>query len=182
MGKDFQSYVDAWRQTFREPRELAWRGNWLVNGYCRDCRYCCGPQDSATPFPMALLPSQIRPDLDRDFYLLDAQTACLDQRGCKALGEQGCSLIREQRPLACGLFPLVLANGALWLYQICPASLFVPLAGWMPLAHKAAAWLATLPESDLRHISIELDKTTLTDRYVNLHITLFGGNVTQENS
>lgn len=181
MGKDFQSYVDAWCQTFPAPRELVWRGNWLVNGYCRDCRYCCGPQDNDTPFPMALLPSQTRPDLADDFYLLDEQTACLDSRGCKALGSQGCSLTKERRPLACGLFPLVLANGALWLYQICPASIFVPLAEWMPLAHQAATWLATLPESDLRQISIELDKTTLTDRYINLHITLFGGNAIQEN-
>ena len=173
MGKDFQSYVEGWRQAFPAPRELAWRGNWLVNGYCCDCRYCCGPQDNDTPFPMALLPSQIRPDLAEDFYLLDAQTAYMDGRGCKALGSRGCSLPKEHRPLACGLFPLVLANGGLWLYKICPASVLVPLADWLPLAGKARDWLATLPEEHLRHISISLDAATLTDRYINLHMTLF---------
>lgn len=181
MGKDFHSYVNAWRQAFPAGRELAWQENWLVNGYCCDCRYCCGPQDNDSPFPMALLPSQMRPDLAKDFYLLDEQTAYMDSRGCKALGSQGCSLAKEQRPVACGLFPLVLANGGLWLYKICPASILVPLAEWLTLAAKARNWLRTLSEAHLRHISITLDAATLTDRYVNLNMTLFTEPDTKEN-
>ena len=73
--KGFWHYLETWRELFPRKRALRWRGTWLQNGYCRDCRYCCGPQDSSVPFPMALLPSQIRPDLEKDFYLLDADTA-----------------------------------------------------------------------------------------------------------
>ena len=182
MGKDFQAYAAMWRTAFASPRELAWRDNWLVNGFCADCRYCCGPQDNDTPFPMALLPSQLRPDLAEDFFMLDATTAYMDGRGCKALGSCGCSLTREKRPVACGLFPLVLANGGLWLYSICPAVLAVPLADWMPLARKAADWLATLAKNDLRHISLDLPPATLADRYINLHLPLFHSHTDQETS
>lgn len=174
MKKDFHFYTDLWGKLFNEPRELTWKDNWLVNGYCIDCRYCCGPQDNAEPFPMALLPSQIHPGLSQQFYMLDATTAYLDARGCKALGRQGCSLQKQERPIACGLFPLVLANDNLWLYKFCPAVIFTPLVTWLPLARKAAEWLATMPASDIRRISIALDSTTLADRYINLHLPLLG--------
>ncbi len=122
---------------------------------------------------MALLPSQLHPGLEDDFYLLDPETACLDRRGCKALSPNGCRLPRASRPLACGLFPLVLANGSLYLYAICPAALHVPLMEWTGLAERACEWLSCLPADDLRRISLHISADTLADRYISMHIRLF---------
>ena len=127
MANDFQHYFRLWEASFPQRREVRWANGYLHNAYCADCRYCCGPQDSATPFPMPLLPAQCHERLEDDFYLLDPVTPCLDDRGCKSCGPQGCRLPRPQRPIACGLFPLVLVRDALHLYQCCPAALHLPL-------------------------------------------------------
>ncbi|MDR3358684.1 MAG: hypothetical protein LBN96_07550 [Desulfovibrio sp.] len=172
MRRDFQYYLELWRRTFPRRRKLLWRDTWLRNGYCRDCRYCCGPQDDPTPFPMALLPGQLRPGLDEDFYLLAGDTAYIADRGCKARGDGGCRLTREKRPVACSLFPLVLANGGLYLYKICPAVIFTPLAELSALGRDAAAWLAGFRPAELRHVSLDLPARTLAERYIYLDIAV----------
>ncbi|MCR4665876.1 MAG: hypothetical protein K5657_01105 [Desulfovibrio sp.] len=149
---------------------VAWRSTWLENGFCSDCRLCCGPQPGDDPYPMGLLPSQ-RERSPEALYMLDAERACLDERGCKALGEGGCRLERADRPVSCGLFPIVLANGGLYLYKICPAVLFLPLGTWVELAEEAAAFLAGLSICDLRCIAIHIPEETLFQRYIFLHRT-----------
>lgn len=170
---DFWHYLTKWRNDFPSPRPLLWTDGLLKNGYCADCRYCCGPQGSDKPFPMHLLPRQIDPDTPDNFYLLDEHTALLDRRGCKSCTSQGCRLDFDKRPVACGLFPLVLANGRLYAYKICPATIFSSLDDLECLAQKAAAWLSTLPEDELRRISICLDQKSLDERYIDLEIQLF---------
>lgn len=176
MHKGFWHYLEIWRQRFPRRRALRWRDGWLQNGYCCDCRYCCGPQDSNEPFPMALLPGQLRPNLTDDFYLLNKDTAYLDARGCKSCTERGCRLPREQRPVACGLFPLVLANGDLYAYKTCPAVIFTPLDRLADLGLVAAHWLAEFSLTDLRHISLEISAPALAERYLSLSIGVFDAN------
>lgn len=171
--KGFWHYLELWRTLFRRRRSLRWRGTWLQNGYCRDCRYCCGPQDSNEPFPMALLPAQIHPHLSDDFYLLDADTAYLDARGCKASTDHGCRLELAQRPVSCGLFPLVPANGGLYLYKTCPAVILTPLNDLAALGLEAARWLNGFTLAELRHISLDIPAQTLAERYISLNISLF---------
>ena len=125
MQKSSWHYWQQWRQRFPLQRDVHFDQGILSNEYCRDCRYCCGPQDCATPFPMKLLPSQQHAHLDRDFFLLAPDTACLDDRGCKSCGPEGCLLPRQRRPVACSLFPLVLLETGLYLYKICPAVFFL---------------------------------------------------------
>ena len=126
MQKSSWHYWQQWRQRFPLQRDVHFDQGILSNDYCRDCRYCCGPQDCATPFPMKLLPSQQHAHLERDFFLLAPDTACLDDRGCKSCGPEGCLLPRQRRPVACSLFPLVLLDTGLYLYKICPAVFFLP--------------------------------------------------------
>lgn len=171
--KGFWHYVETWRHTFLHRRVVRWRGTWLQNGYCRDCRYCCGPQDSSVPFPMALLPSQIRPDLERDFFLLDADIAYIGAQGCKADTARGCRLPLILRPVACGLFPLVLVNGGLHLYKTCPAVLFTPLVRFAGLGLEAAHFLRGFSLKELQHISLDLPCETLVRDYIDLRISLF---------
>ncbi|MDR1659339.1 MAG: hypothetical protein LBR94_03225 [Desulfovibrio sp.] len=172
MRRDFQYYLNLWRRRFPRRRKLLWRDAWLQNGYCRDCRYCCGPQDNSEPFPMALLPWQTRPDLGEDFYLLAGDMAYIADRGCKARGGRGCRLARERRPVACCLFPLVLANGGLYLYKTCPAVIFTPLADLSDAGHSAAAWLTGFSPTELRHISLSLPAQILAERYIYLGIAV----------
>ncbi|MGE9984504.1 hypothetical protein [Desulfovibrio sp. SGI.169] len=174
--KGFWHYLEFWRALFRRRRSLRWRGTWLQNGYCRDCRYCCGPQDSNEPFPMALLPAQLHSRLGDDFYLLNADTAYLDGRGCKASTSHGCRLELTQRPVACGLFPLVPANGGLYLYKTCPAVILTPLNELAALGLEAARRLTGFTLSDLRHISLDIPARTLAERYISLNISLFDAN------
>lgn len=176
MNKGFWHYLELWRERFPRRRPLHWRGDWLQNGYCRDCRYCCGPQDSNTPFPMALLPSQLHANLEDDFYLLNADTAYLDARGCKADTDHGCRLPHAQRPVACGLFPLVLANGSLYLYKTCPAVIFTPLERLAALGLEAGRWLTGFSLENLRHISLDMGEQTLAERYISLSIGIFDEN------
>lgn len=169
----FWDYAMRWSKLFAEKPALRWDTNWLENGYCAECRFCCGKQDSATPFPMPLLPEQGRPDLANDFYLLDATTPYLAQAGCKADTVTGCRLKHGQKPMACGLFPIVLINGGLYLYQNCPAVIYTPLIRFMEFAQKAADLLGKLPEDDLRHLSLWFTDDTLAKSYIDLRIKLF---------
>lgn len=175
-ARGFWHYLDTWRGRFGRRRSLRWRDSWLSNGYCRDCRYCCGPQDSATPFPMPLLPAQIRPHLDRDFYLLNPTTPYIGKQGCKSDTSHGCRLCAAEKPVACGLFPIVFANGALYLYQTCPAVLFTPLARWADFGLEAAHYLLGFSLEELHHLSLHLECETLARNYIDLHILLFDGN------
>lgn len=176
--KDFENsqfwrHFEKWRPLFNNPRYIAWNENWLENHWCGDCGYCCGPQGDDEPFPMALLPEQTGLDNKNDFYMLNENTAYIGSEGCKSGSETGCRLSREKKPIACGLFPLVLANGRLYLYQGCPASLGIPLAFFEKVAIKAAAMLNEFSEKELRHISINLPCETLSSKYIDLHISLF---------
>lgn len=172
MQKSYWHYWRHWRQIFPRQRDVHLDQGVLINDYCRDCRYCCGPQDCATPFPMRLLPSQLHPHLDQDFFLLAPDTACLDERGCKSCGPEGCRLPRKQRPVACSLFPLVLLDTGLYLYKICPAVMFLPLARWRVLAHGAADWLTGLDPDDVRRIAISVPAATVRERYIDLDLPL----------
>lgn len=169
----FWDYTTRWEKIFREARDLRWEGNWIENGYCSDCRFCCGKQDSDTPFPMPLLPKQDRPGLEKDFHLLDSLTPYLARAGCRSDTDQGCRLPIDQKPIACGLFPVVLVNGGLYLYQNCPSVIFNPLIRFMELAKRAAEMLVQLELADLRRLSLWLTPEALSRSYINLRITLF---------
>lgn len=174
MEKDYAYYRDLWTRTFVEPRRVAFETPVLVNDYCVDCRFCCGPQAEAEPFPMALLDSQVSQRTPDDFYLLDRHTASLDRRGCKSLTPTGCRLEHRLRPVACGLFPLVLVNGRLYLYRTCPASLFVEPGRMLAMARQARDWLETLPEADIARISITRRPEDLAEKYVDLGLPVHG--------
>ncbi|MCX4309556.1 MAG: hypothetical protein OSJ28_04525 [Desulfovibrio sp.] len=169
----FWNYLEKWRPVFTEKKVLDWRDGWLDNDYCADCLYCCGPQGTDEPFPMALLPGQISGRTPDDFYLLNKNTACLGKEGCKSETSKGCRLPRELRPVACGLFPIVLANGRLYLYKTCPAVVFNTLDELAMLAEKAAGWLANFPLDELRHISLNLSSEKLAADYIDLGIEVF---------
>ncbi len=172
MQKSSWYYWQQWRQRFPLQRDVHFDQGILSNDYCRDCRYCCGPQDCATPFPMKLLPSQQHAHLDRDFFLLAPDTACLDDRGCKSCGPAGCRLPRQRRPVACSLFPLVLLERGLYLYKICPAVLFLPLDRWFVMAREAVAWLARLAPQDLERLAIHIPDTSVQERFIDLELPL----------
>ncbi|MBQ4567118.1 MAG: hypothetical protein IJA79_03215 [Desulfovibrio sp.] len=170
MKKDIWYYLALWRKCFPQHRKLLWRGSWLENDYCQDCRYCCGPQDSPIPYPMHLLPEQVGPETGKHLYLVDTHTAILDQRGCKALGSEGCSLERALRPVACGLFPLVPTKRGLFLYKNCPAVLLTPLVQWMDLAQEAGRFLCRIPREHLQHICLSIAPEKLAESHIFLHI------------
>lgn len=173
IDKGFWDYVEQWRGQFTDERKIRWENNWLENDYCAQCRFCCGPQDSALPFPMGLSPSQAGDNAAVKFHLLDGRTACLLQSGCKSDGPHGCRLTLPEKPLACGLFPIVLANGGLWLYQNCPAVVFTPLIRFLDIARKVAVLLSELPLEELRHISLWLTADKLATSYIDLRIKIF---------
>ena len=172
MKKDFSYYLHLWKTSFPTARRLCWEEDHIANDYCADCRFCCGPQDSPVPFPMPLLPSQLRPGLDKDFYLLDPQTPYLDARGCKSCGPQGCQLERARRPIACGLFPLVLTTCGLYAYACCPAVINARLRDLVDLGRQAADWLSGLPQEDVARLKMSLDDATLARHYLPLGIAL----------
>lgn len=122
---------------------------------------------------MALLPRQINAANARDFYMLDADTAYIGAKGCKSDTAAGCRLDACQKPVACGLFPIVLINGGLYLYQKCPAVLALPLRHFFCLAKDAQAMLKNIAPEDLRHISISLPCEALASKYIDLHIQIF---------
>lgn len=169
----FWEHWQHWRQLAAEGRKVRWEAERLENDWCADCKLCCGPQGDDELFPMALLPDQVGPDTAQKFYLLNESTAELGKKGCKSHSDRGCKLPIGERPVACGLFPLVLANGRMYLYLMCPAVLNGRLADFLDLARKAAEKLARLPLAELRHISIDLDLETLARKYVDMHIQVF---------
>lgn len=173
MSPDTLRYLHIWRSRFPEQRPLLWQGSWIQNDYCVDCRYCCGPQAEQEPYPMALLPEQIRQQTPNDFYLKDPHTAVLDGRGCRSCGEQGCRLERQWRPITCGLFPIVPANGGLFLYKTCPAALFYPLAYWMDLGQKVARFMQSLGQQNCRHLSLQIETHKLAVSHICLNIWIF---------
>ena len=165
---------DLWHRRFPEPRRVVWQNGTLVNDYCPDCALCCGPQAESEPFPMALLDRQISARTSEDFYLLDAHTVSLDQRGCKALGQSGCRQPRQLRPVACNLFPVVLVNRELFLYRRCPASVLIPETAWQDMALRIQDWLNAMPPADINRISMTRRPEDLAARYQNLHLSVQG--------
>ena len=172
--KDIAYFRKLWTAMFTKPRRVAFETPVLVNDYCVDCRFCCAPQQEEEPFPMALLDSQISARTPNDFYLLDEHTACLDRRGCKALGPVGCRLEHRLRPVACGLFPLVVVNSRLYLYRVCPASIFVPEGAMRAMAAEVRDWLDTLSAADIERISITRRPEDLAEKYVDLALPVRG--------
>lgn len=172
-GKGLWHYFEKWRSLNDGARPLIWEGGRLSGGWCEDCRFCCGEQDSSEPFPMGLLQEQIGPENKNDFYMLNENTAGLGREGCKSLASAGCSLPFEKRPPACGFFPIVLINGSLYLYQTCPAAMFLPLERFYRLGREIAAYLQKFSLSDLKRVSISMPLETLSKKYIDLHIRIF---------
>lgn len=173
MRKDgFWDYAGRWHGLFSEEKKLQWEGNWLENEFCSSCRFCCGHQDSDVPFPMPLQPAQSGRKAADKFHLLDFHTAYLARAGCKSDSINGCRLKAFEKPIACGLFPVVFANGHLYLYQNCPAVICTPLIRFMEFAKKAAEMLYQLSESELWHLSICLPLDTIARAYIDLRICL----------
>lgn len=164
----------GWKNTPWSDPVICWQGDGFVaNGFCRECRRCCGPQKGDPPYPMPLMPWQLDGKEAERFYMLDATTSCLDERGCKALGEGGCTLPRSLRPIACGLFPIVCMEGALFLYRLCPASLCLPFGEWQSMGEKAALWLRQTFSVDNLH-RLSLPKPSCNhDRYIPLFLSVF---------
>ena len=109
-----------------------------------------------------------------NFYLLDNHTAALDRRGCKALTLSGCRLERKLRPVACNIFPIVLVNSRLYLYKVCPASLFLPGELFQKIAGKVRSMLNGLSARDVQRISITRDPSDLASKYEDLGISVCG--------
>jgi hypothetical protein len=172
LADETERLLARWRTVFHGPRELAWQGRWLDNGYCRDCRYCCGPQETDEPYPMALLPSQQGPEAELRFHLLSPDTAYLDGRGCKSATPTGCGLPRDARPVACNLFPLALVNGEMHLYRNCPVTWLVALARTRDIARNAARWLSGMPPSDLHCVDRTLPPQAAALQYIPLGIRI----------
>ena len=176
MPTDFAALAREWRARFARKRHaFRWTEGRLDNGYCAACRHCCGPQpEGDAPYPMPLLPSQIRPDLAADFHLLSPSIACLDQRGCKALTATGCRLERDRRPPSCNLFPLILHEGALFVYQVCPAVLLSTLDTLLRIGECAARDLPRLyTPGELCALSTPLATETLVHRCISLGVRLW---------
>lgn len=171
--KGLWHYFEKWQSIFKDCDPLSWQESRLDNAWCATCRFCCGKQDNAEPFPMALLPEQIGPQTGEDFYMINKNTAGLGAEGCKSLSPHGCKLPVEKRPVACGFFPIVLVNGGLYLYQLCPAAMFLPLDYFYRLAREVAIYLEKFSLPELRHISINLSDEVLVKKYINLHVRLF---------
>ncbi|MDO5538059.1 MAG: hypothetical protein Q4F72_11095 [Desulfovibrionaceae bacterium] len=166
---EYERYHQMWSERFPEPRPVGFEGTVFRNAYCPDCRFCCAPQaEGDKPFPMALLDRQISGRTPEDFYMLDSHTACLDQRGCRALTDRGCRLENELRPVACNLFPYVLVGMRLYLYLICPASMLLAEERLRAVGSEVHAWLKTLPREDLERISISIAAEDLAARYADL--------------
>ncbi len=174
MDHDLTYYKSLWKKRFPSPRTVTFADGVLVNEYCPDCRFCCGPQKEEKPFPMALLDSQISDQTPDNFYLLDKHTAALDRRGCKALTPSGCRLERKLRPVACNIFPIVLVNSRLYLYKVCPASLFLPKELFREIAVKVGRMLNGLSAHDVQRISITGDPSDLASKYEDLGISVCG--------
>ena len=161
-------FRERWAKIFPHHMDMRLCGQVVQNPYCPKCRFCCGPQEETTPFPMALLDSQVSQRTAGDFYLLDSHTAALDKRGCRALGPKGCKLDNTLRPIACNIFPYVLVNGRLYLYRVCPASMFMKKDALLSLGKEVHVCLAALPEVDRARISITREESDLAEKYLDL--------------
>ncbi len=169
----FLDLIREWKRQFPRERDVSVRDGVLLNDYCRDCLFCCGPQPvSDKPFPMKLLDRQISEDTPRHFYLLNAHTASLDSRGCLALGQCGCSLERGDRPVACNLFPFVVIDRKLFLYRRCPVSFLLPPAKRKALARALSRWLRCQAPEDLRRISLHIRPGILKRAYEDMGLPL----------
>lgn len=172
MQNGFWDNIEKWRKL--PAAQLDWRDGWLQNGYCAACQLCCGPQGkNDPPFPMPLLPSQVDAETPENFYLLDENTPYIGAKGCKSATSAGCRLPLEKKPIACGLFPLVLINGKLYLYQNCPAVLFTPLLRFLEFAEEAAKNLHKYSLTELERLSISLPCEIIAAKYIDLYITIF---------
>lgn len=171
--KGLWHYFEKWQSDFQDGNPLDWREGRLDNAWCASCKFCCGKQDNPEPFPMALLPEQIGSETPDDFYMINKNTAGLGAEGCKSLSPHGCRLAPEKRPVACGFFPIVLVNGGLYLYQVCPAAMFLTLDTFYRLGRQVGRYLENFSLAELRHISINLPDEVLKEKYINLHIRLF---------
>lgn len=170
---EYERYYAMWSRMFPSPRAVSFDGAVFRNAYCPDCRFCCAPQaEGDKPFPMALLDRQISQSTEDDFYMLDSHTACLDQRGCKALTDRGCRLDNAKRPVACNLFPYVLIEGRLYLYLICPASMLQDEAQLHAIGQRVFVWLKSLPKEETDRISISISPDVLAVRYLDLGLDL----------
>ncbi len=164
-----------WKTLFKKTRKVDVQSGVLTNEYCRDCLLCCGPQPEGDgAFPMKLLDRQIRGNEEDVFYMADKQTAVLDHRGCKALGDKGCVLPRPSRPVACNIFPFVLINRKLFLYAPCPLSGLLPMREIKRLAEKVRIWLEVQPESDIRRLSLYAGPGKLEKKYIDLNMPVCG--------
>ena len=105
--------------------------------------------------------------------MYDSTHASLDERGCKSLGPEGCLLQVEDRPPACGLFPLALNAGRLYLYTVCPASLFIALKTWIEIAKQAKQWLLTFPKAVCEHLALNLPLNVLSEKYLDMHLEVY---------
>ena len=155
------------------PKTIEWNNDWLKNGFCKECKLCCGPQGNDAPFPMALLPEQLTTDIEQKFYLLSPTVAYIGKEGCKSDSTSGCKLGIREKPVACNLFPVVIINGGLYLYQNCPAVLLLPLALFMNLGKKIANYLQKFTLDELMQLSINVDYKELAEKYIDLHIKIF---------
>lgn len=174
MNERTESYLRLWRRLFPEPRRVAFAAGSLVNEYCPACGFCCGPQEEELPFPLPLLDAQISDRTPEDFYLLDPRTACLDRRGCKALGAEGCRLPRSLRPVACNIFPVVLVGEELYLYRICPAVMLTPEATMPAIARQVRDYLNGFSHSELEHLAIRRPAEDLAAKYRALGLPVWG--------
>ncbi|MBQ7607150.1 MAG: hypothetical protein IJU76_04185 [Desulfovibrionaceae bacterium] len=173
MQASYTAYYNAWRTIAWSNPHLSYTGDGHIdNGFCQDCKRCCAPQIGDPPYPMPLLASQCAAGAADALYMMDKETAVLDERGCKALGENGCTLERALRPKSCGLFPIVLMEGWLFLYTLCPASLLVPFMTWFGLAQSVAQWLAALSADDLARLSLAIPDDAI-NRFTPFHLRIF---------
>ncbi len=164
-----------WKRQFPQRRNVEVKEGILFNDYCPDCLLCCGPQPAGDEvFPMKLLDRQICGREEDCFYMQDRHTAILDHRGCKALGEKGCRLERTARPMACNIFPFVVINRRLYLYNPCPLSVLLPQSEVYSLAEEVRHWLSVYSESDIRRISLYRDPRTLMEKYADLNMPVQG--------
>lgn len=159
MKTSLRDRAAAWRDIFSGRPPFRWADGRIENAWCPRCRLCCGPQAPGDePWPMALLPRQMASGNPADdFHMLDGRTACLDRRGCKAHTDRGCRLDRERRPVTCGLFPLVILDGEICFYAVCPAVLLSTVDDLLVMAETAAEELPRMftPE-ELRMLSVSL--------------------------
>lgn len=173
---NFTNCAKKWRAIFQnEKPEMYWQDGFLVNSWCERCQLCCGAQaPNDVPYPMRLLRSQQKPEILGKLHLLDQQTAVIDQRGCKAAAPTGCLLSREQRPIACSLFPLSIHKGVLYIYKNCPSVFMSTLDQLLILGETAAQDLRKrYTQTELESIDANINHELMLAKFVCLGLQLF---------